>query len=278
MMGYDKFVSEITERITGGAAGKFSREGGSVGSAVFNRGRAAFRMTGIPDKVDNFVGNQKKKLKRAAIGMFRTSNEDKLLKEAKRTEDMYNAKQVGMARYMSDTVTNALSHDPYGAFKNNFDTLNNKNASVADQAQAARSLGMGLYGAMSNRSANETDAYYESRQQTKDYFINNLSKLSSVEDGSAAYDKLSPQAIALRDALNRQGASDALKTLRDRDATDNDKRDAMGALAQSMFVNDADAHKLFFNPADANERAKLIEEVMKLDRVPDSEIKRPAVK
>jgi type IV secretory pathway VirB6-like protein len=271
MLGYDKFISEMTNKITEGASGKFSKEGGSVGSAVLNR-------TGIPQKVSGFIDKQKNKLKRAAINTVKPSQEDSLLKQAKKTESMYNEQQKGMARYLSDVVTNGLSYDPNGSLKKSFDTLNDKSASAADQAQAARSLGSGLYGAMSARYSNESDEYYANKQKLNNSLMGNLSKLSSIEGESEAYKKLSPEARELREALATKEASDALKVLNNKDASDSVKQDAMGALSESMFRSSSGSHKILFNPVDADQRAKLIEEVMRLERVPDSEIKRAVIK
>jgi|GEM_PF-1778581 len=246
IMGYDKLVSQIIKRITGaaGGGGFKGNDGGSVGSAVFNR-------TGIPKLAGSYVDKFKSKIKRAAVNAIKKPDEDHLMNQAKATESAYQQNLASNSRALSDGFAASTSSNG-GA---DLSTLANQGSSAQAQAAAARGLGSGLYSAMGGNSNYQN-------------FIGNLSKLSSIEEGSEAYNKLSPEAKALRQDLAQDNISKSLKTMLDKNAGDKEKSDATAELSELLHKRQSDSHKLLFRPDVAEKRAKLIAEVNGLERVP----------
>ena len=237
ILGFDKFIGEITHKILGGKHKSAFDEAGSAGSAVFAK-------TGIPAIASQQFSKVKSKLKRAAINMVRSGStateEEKLLKVAKNvaqnTENAYLQKSANLSKAFSVGLTlNNTAAD--------LNTLSNAKASSAAQALAARNLGSMLYSSVG---------------QNSDYkdFVGNLSKLTSIEEGSEAYKGLSTQAQKLRETLLQSDAQKALKMLNDKKATESDKKDAAALLSEAVYKYNKETHKVLYTEALVSEEYK----------------------
>lgn len=253
MFGYDKLVQQIILRISKGRAARFKLSGqfgrfSSVGDAVF-------RSTGIPQLASAAGGQLKTRAKRAVRRAFSSDTEEqKLLKQAKKVDEVRSAEITGNSRALSNRMGEELQRNA------SEDVAKLKNTELPDteRIEAAKNIGENLYSGVG-----DTPEFKE--------FVSNLDRLSKVEVGSKAHSKFSSEASELHNALQGEETRTMLEIIQGKDFTAEDKTHAMGRVSEALYKETGDVHKALFDPELVDARNKLINEVGQLERVlPDT--------
>lgn len=261
ILSYDGLVQQMVLRITGGSAAQFRVSGrlgdyNSAGSAVLGQIRSAeFRGVSIDRATRGFKEWAGRRARRGASRMlFGKTEEDKLLKQAK---DLDTQHRLEISRR-----SNAFSKGFGNVIKNSEDEqkiLRDPNESRDNKNVAAEVVGRKMYDSMGQTPEFES-------------MMSNFSTLSSVDDGAKIHGELSGDAKKMHQVLKTENAKEALRTLSNNGASEDERRDATGRLFQTIHQQDPELHEMLHSDEPSG-RDKLIKEVNDLERTPRDALK-----
>jgi type IV secretory pathway VirB6-like protein len=263
ILSYDSLVQQMVLRITGGEAAQFMSGGkqgqfSSVGSAATHMlSRASFRgvsAAGLAQGGKQYVTGS---VRRAALRIVKgKTEEDKLLAESKKTDKRHREEIAERSSAFSSGLNNMMSTKAADEQK----ILKDPSASKDEKNAAAESVGRKLYESMGDKAEFKG-------------LVNNLSTLSSLDDGSKAHGELSDQAKKMREALKGDSASSALSTLSSDTATKEEKKKAAGKLLKAIHEKDPSLHEAIHKDPLSDSSKKLVEEVNEIERKPRSSLR-----
>ncbi len=262
ILSYDSLVQQMVLRITGGEAAQFmasgNRQFSSAGSAATHmlsrvnvRGVSA---AGLASGGKNYIAGS---ARRAALRiMGRKTEEEKLLSEAKKTDKKHREEIAERSTAFSSGMDEMMS--TRASFEKK--VLQDPNESKEVKSVAAEAAGRKLYESMGNKSEFKG-------------LINNLSTLSSIDEGSKAHGELSDQAKKMRDILKGDNASSALSALSSKSSTTEEKQKATGKLLKEIHDKDPSLHAALHKDPLSESSKKLVEEINDLERKPRSSLR-----